>query len=194
METVCSDSLLLPRTRRGCRGLVCQHWTVLRITVSNFGSNVSFISLPSFQNVTIFLKGFPPSIRPVMIWASELLLWLLIRPTVHTSLTMTRCSVWTWCFLLCRGFVRLRDQVYLIEPLADAETGQEEALSDEGLHAVYNYKHLRRKRSSCSHGNTTTFYDHGARPSGLFQFSRLVKMHTAWAHADFYHADFNANV
>ncbi|XP_028279254.1 disintegrin and metalloproteinase domain-containing protein 8a [Parambassis ranga] len=79
-----------------------------------------------------------------------------------------------------QGFVRLRDQVYLIEPLANAETGQEEddkrtseALSDEGLHAVYNYKHLRRKRSSCSHGNTTTFYDHGARPSGLFQFSKL---------------------
>uniref|UniRef100_A0A667X2P5 ADAM metallopeptidase domain 8a n=1 Tax=Myripristis murdjan TaxID=586833 RepID=A0A667X2P5_9TELE len=53
------------------------------------------------------------------------------------------------------GFVRLQDQVYLIEPLA------------EGLHAVYNYKHLRRKRSSCSQGNTTTFYDHGSRPSGL---------------------------
>uniref|UniRef100_G3NUD7 ADAM metallopeptidase domain 8a n=1 Tax=Gasterosteus aculeatus aculeatus TaxID=481459 RepID=G3NUD7_GASAC len=66
-----------------------------------------------------------------------------------------------------KGFVRLRDQMYLLEPLA--------ALSDEGLHAVYNYKHLRRKRSSCSHGNTTTFYDHGAHPSGLFQLGSLVK-------------------
>ncbi|XP_075933450.1 disintegrin and metalloproteinase domain-containing protein 8a [Anarhichas minor] len=78
-----------------------------------------------------------------------------------------------------KGFVRLRDQMYLLEPLAGAEAGQQgdrpssRAHSDKGLHAVYNYKHLRRKRSSCSHGNTTTFYDHGARPSGLFQLSSL---------------------
>ncbi|XP_074502550.1 disintegrin and metalloproteinase domain-containing protein 8a [Sebastes fasciatus] len=78
-----------------------------------------------------------------------------------------------------KGFVRLQDQMYLIEPLAGTEAGQQddiqssEAHSAEGLHAVYNYKHLRRKRSSCSHGNTTTFYDHGARPSGLFQLGSL---------------------
>ncbi|XP_041803469.1 disintegrin and metalloproteinase domain-containing protein 8a [Chelmon rostratus] len=78
-----------------------------------------------------------------------------------------------------KGFVQLLDQVYLIEPLASAEAGQQddrqssEAHSAEGLHAVYNYRHLRRKRSSCSHGNTTTFYDHGARPSGLFQLGSL---------------------
>ncbi|GAA6213849.1 disintegrin and metalloproteinase domain-containing protein 8-like [Lates japonicus] len=78
-----------------------------------------------------------------------------------------------------KGLVLLQDQMYLIEPLGGAEAGQQdnrqssEAHSDEGLHAVYNYKHLRRKRSSCSHGNTTTFYDHGARPSGLFQLSSL---------------------
>ncbi|KAM8859532.1 disintegrin and metalloproteinase domain-containing protein 8a [Spinachia spinachia] len=77
------------------------------------------------------------------------------------------------------GFVRLWDQVYLLEPLGGTEAGQHDdrhssgAHSDEGLHAVYNYKHLRRKRSSCSHGNTTTFYDHGARPSGLFQLGSL---------------------
>uniref|UniRef100_A0A3B4YCJ2 ADAM metallopeptidase domain 8a n=1 Tax=Seriola lalandi dorsalis TaxID=1841481 RepID=A0A3B4YCJ2_SERLL len=70
-----------------------------------------------------------------------------------------------------KGFVRLQGQIYLIEPLSS------EAHSGEGLHAVYNYQHLRRKRSSCSHGNTTTFYDHGARPSGLFQLSSLVKTH-----------------
>ncbi|XP_077352304.1 disintegrin and metalloproteinase domain-containing protein 8a [Festucalex cinctus] len=69
-----------------------------------------------------------------------------------------------------KGFVRLRDQTYLIEPMASQ---QAEVHSDEGLHAVYNYKHLRRKRSSCSHGNTTMYYDHGARPSGLFQLSSL---------------------
>nr|XP_046258531.1 disintegrin and metalloproteinase domain-containing protein 8a [Scatophagus argus] len=78
-----------------------------------------------------------------------------------------------------KGFVRLQDQMYLIEPLASAKAGQREdiqsseAHSDEGVHAVYNYKHLRRKRSSCSHGNTTTFYDHGARPSGLFLLGAL---------------------
>ncbi|XP_070834513.1 disintegrin and metalloproteinase domain-containing protein 8a [Chaetodon trifascialis] len=78
-----------------------------------------------------------------------------------------------------KGVVQLQDQVYLIEPLASSEAGQQddrqgsEAHSAEGLHAVYNYRHLRRKRSSCSHGNTTTFYDHGARPSGLFQLGSL---------------------
>lgn len=71
--------------------------------------------------------------------------------------------------------------MYLIEPLASEEAemldnrGNPKAHRDEGPHAVYNYKHLRRKRSSCSHGNTTTFYDHGARPSGLFQLGSLVK-------------------
>ncbi|XP_003964201.3 disintegrin and metalloproteinase domain-containing protein 8a [Takifugu rubripes] len=78
-----------------------------------------------------------------------------------------------------KGFVRIQDQVYLIEPLADAEADVQgakhssEMPSDGGLHAVYNYKHLRRKRSSCSHGNGTTFYDHGAHPSALFQLSSL---------------------
>ncbi|XP_074532604.1 disintegrin and metalloproteinase domain-containing protein 8a [Halichoeres trimaculatus] len=74
-----------------------------------------------------------------------------------------------------KGFVRLQDQTYLIEPLSGAEAGQQDAegQSDKGLHAVYNHKHLRIKRSSCSHGNTTTFYDHGARSSGLFKLSGL---------------------
>ncbi|XP_042289065.1 disintegrin and metalloproteinase domain-containing protein 8a [Thunnus maccoyii] len=78
-----------------------------------------------------------------------------------------------------KGFVHLQDEMYLIEPLDSAGAGQKAsrqssgAHSEESLHAVYNYKHLRRKRSSCSHGNTTTFYDHGARPSGLFQLSSL---------------------
>ncbi|XP_072293109.1 disintegrin and metalloproteinase domain-containing protein 8a [Eucyclogobius newberryi] len=69
------------------------------------------------------------------------------------------------------GFVRLQDQTYLIEPLAEGK--QHLPQSEEGLHAVYNYKHLRTKRSTCSHGNTTTFYDHGGRPSGLFQLGSL---------------------
>ncbi|XP_053291901.1 disintegrin and metalloproteinase domain-containing protein 8a [Pleuronectes platessa] len=78
-----------------------------------------------------------------------------------------------------KGFVLLQDQMYLIEPLAGPEAGQRddrhgsETNLDEGLHAVYNYRHLRRKRSSCSHGNTTTYYDHGASPSGLFQLGSL---------------------
>uniref|UniRef100_A0A3B4BHW5 Uncharacterized protein n=1 Tax=Periophthalmus magnuspinnatus TaxID=409849 RepID=A0A3B4BHW5_9GOBI len=70
------------------------------------------------------------------------------------------------------GFVRLQDQTYLIEPLAketQRDSKSSMSQSEEGLHAVYNYKHLRTKRSTCSHGNTTTFYDHGGRPSGLFQ-------------------------
>ncbi|XP_019726168.1 disintegrin and metalloproteinase domain-containing protein 8a isoform X1 [Hippocampus comes] len=69
-----------------------------------------------------------------------------------------------------KGFVHFQDETYLIEPLASQ---QAEVHSDEGLHAIYNYKHLRRKRSSCSHGNTTMYYDHIARPSGLLQLSSL---------------------
>lgn len=80
-------------------------------------------------------------------------------------------------FLSYRGFVYVQDQTYLIEPLAELGQ-QDEAHSDEDLHAVYNYNHLRKKRSSCSHGNTTTFYDHGARSSGMFQLSSLVKTHS----------------
>ncbi|XP_034753833.1 disintegrin and metalloproteinase domain-containing protein 8a [Etheostoma cragini] len=78
-----------------------------------------------------------------------------------------------------KGFVRHQDQMYLIEPLAGAEAGKQNdgqisvVNGDEVLHAVYNYKHLRRKRSSCSHGNTTTYYDHGSRPYGLFQLGSL---------------------
>uniref|UniRef100_H3DGJ5 ADAM metallopeptidase domain 8a n=1 Tax=Tetraodon nigroviridis TaxID=99883 RepID=H3DGJ5_TETNG len=67
-----------------------------------------------------------------------------------------------------RGFVHVHGQIYLIEPLAEAET-------DGGLHAVYNYKHLRRKRSSCSHGNQTSYYDHVPGPSGLFQLASLKR-------------------
>uniref|UniRef100_A0A3B4BF80 Uncharacterized protein n=1 Tax=Periophthalmus magnuspinnatus TaxID=409849 RepID=A0A3B4BF80_9GOBI len=77
------------------------------------------------------------------------------------------------------GFVRLQDQTYLIEPL-----------SEEGLHAVYNYKHLRTKRSTCSHGNTTTFYDHGGRPSGLFQLGSLVWTHIVIPSFNFPHISF----
>lgn len=90
-----------------------------------------------------------------------------------------------------RGFVRIQDQVYLIEPLADAEADVQgakhssEMPSDGGLHAVYNYKHLRRKRSSCSHGNGTTFYDHGARPSALFKLSSLVIIREHWSRQTF---------
>ncbi|KAK2824234.1 hypothetical protein Q5P01_021409 [Channa striata] len=76
-----------------------------------------------------------------------------------------------------KGFVHVRDQTYLIEPLSEAgeqdDRQSSHAHSDEGLHAVYSYNHLRKKRSSCSHGNMTTFYDHGARPSGLFQLGSL---------------------
>lgn len=75
--------------------------------------------------------------------------------------------------------MHVHNQTYLIEPLAEAgqqnDTQSSEAHSDRDLHAVYNYNHLRKKRSSCSHGNVTTFYDHGARPSGLFQLGSLVK-------------------
>ncbi|XP_042363925.1 zinc metalloproteinase-disintegrin-like 2d isoform X2 [Plectropomus leopardus] len=62
------------------------------------------------------------------------------------------------------GFVRTRQQVYLIEPL-----GQ----SDDGDHAVYRREHLKISSSlGCgSSSNTTTLYDQEQTPrlSGLFR-------------------------
>uniref|UniRef100_UPI003AACAE1B zinc metalloproteinase-disintegrin-like atrase-A n=1 Tax=Centroberyx gerrardi TaxID=166262 RepID=UPI003AACAE1B len=62
------------------------------------------------------------------------------------------------------GFVRARQQVYLIEPLGDSEDGE---------HAVYRQERLRVSgRSACgSSSNTSTLYDQdrGPRLSGLFK-------------------------
>lgn len=49
-----------------------------------------------------------------------------------------------------RGFVRLKKQVYLIEPLTN---------HTDGDHALYKHQHLRWKRSSCGEPKTT-IYDH----------------------------------
>ncbi|CAL1578066.1 unnamed protein product [Knipowitschia caucasica] len=86
--------------------------------------------------------------------------------TADSSVSVSLCSG-------INGFVRLQDQTYLIEPLTNWDNGPTSSQTDEGLHAVYNYKHLRTKRGTCSHGNTTTFYDHGGQPSGLFQLGSL---------------------
>lgn len=81
-----------------------------------------------------------------------------------------------------QGFVHVAQHSYLIEPLGDITTGRnaegeephdkEEVLHEkgEGPHAVYKQEHLRRKRSSCSHDNSTV-YDHGSRPSGMYHYS-----------------------
>ncbi|XP_016142842.1 disintegrin and metalloproteinase domain-containing protein 8-like [Sinocyclocheilus grahami] len=49
-----------------------------------------------------------------------------------------------------RGFVRVKQQVYLIEPLTN---------HSDGDHALYKHEHLRWKRSSCGEPSTT-IYDH----------------------------------
>ncbi|XP_062330034.1 zinc metalloproteinase-disintegrin-like 4a isoform X1 [Osmerus eperlanus] len=49
------------------------------------------------------------------------------------------------------GSVRLRQQVYLIEPLEH---------SADGDHALYKQEHLQTNSSSCGLINSTTFYDH----------------------------------
>ena len=74
--------------------------------------------------------------------------------------------------------MRIEDQSYLIEPLAEeGETDQQEGTGEgEGLHAVYNSRHLRRKRSSCGHDNEETVFDHGSIPSGLFRLSKPVHL------------------
>ncbi|XP_010868503.2 disintegrin and metalloproteinase domain-containing protein 8a [Esox lucius] len=82
-----------------------------------------------------------------------------IEDVEDSSVSLSLCSG-------MRGFLRVEEKVFLIEPLE--VTGIEE----EGLVAVYRQEHLRRKRSSCSSGNDTV-YDHG--PSGLFQHSSLKR-------------------
>lgn len=65
---------------------------------------------------------------------------------------------------MCSGFLRARQQVYLIEPL-----GQ----TDDGDHAVYRQEHLKISgRPSCgSSSNTTLLYDQdqGPQVAGLFR-------------------------
>jgi len=53
-------------------------------------------------------------------------------------------------FSVRRGFVRVKKQVYLIEPLTN---------HTDGDHALYKHQHLRWKRSSCGEPNTS-IYDH----------------------------------
>ncbi|XP_056326739.1 disintegrin and metalloproteinase domain-containing protein 8a [Danio aesculapii] len=57
------------------------------------------------------------------------------------------------------GFLRVNDQVYLIEPL-------EESL--DGDHAVYKQEHLRTKRGAYGYINDTV-YDLGPKSSGLYK-------------------------
>lgn len=65
---------------------------------------------------------------------------------------------------MCSGFLRARQQVYLIEPL-----GQ----TDDGDHAVYSQEHLKISgRPSCGYSsNTTLLYDQdqGPQVAGLFR-------------------------
>ncbi|KAI3365060.1 hypothetical protein L3Q82_010171 [Scortum barcoo] len=60
------------------------------------------------------------------------------------------------------GFVRARQQVYLIEPLGQTEDGE---------HAVYRREHLKTSgRPGCgSSSNTSTLYDKDQVPGGLFR-------------------------
>ncbi|XP_051273653.1 zinc metalloproteinase-disintegrin-like 2d [Dicentrarchus labrax] len=70
------------------------------------------------------------------------------------------------------GFVRARQQLYLIEPLGQSEDDD---------HAVYRQEHLKFNSRPGSSSNTTISYDRdqdqGPRPAGLFR-SRLWKSKT----------------
>lgn len=61
-----------------------------------------------------------------------------------------------------RGFVRVKQQVYLIEPLAN---------HSDGDHALYKHQHLRRRRSSAGEPKTM-FYDHEPQVSAALKSSR----------------------
>ncbi|XP_048026755.1 disintegrin and metalloproteinase domain-containing protein 8 [Megalobrama amblycephala] len=66
-----------------------------------------------------------------------------IQDLEDSSVSVTICSG-------IRGFVRLKKQVYLIEPLTN---------HTDGDHALYKHQHLRWKRSSCGEPKPT-IYDH----------------------------------
>uniref|UniRef100_A0A672KVL3 ADAM metallopeptidase domain 8b n=1 Tax=Sinocyclocheilus grahami TaxID=75366 RepID=A0A672KVL3_SINGR len=63
-----------------------------------------------------------------------------------------------------RGFVRVKQQVYLIEPLTN---------HSDGDHALYKHEHLRWKRSSCGEPSTT-IYDHEPPVAVPLKSSRSV--------------------
>uniref|UniRef100_H3AQK7 ADAM metallopeptidase domain 8 n=1 Tax=Latimeria chalumnae TaxID=7897 RepID=H3AQK7_LATCH len=57
-----------------------------------------------------------------------------------------------------RGFLQVKEQVYLIEPLEGSE---------DGKHAVYRAEHLRAKQATCGVSNET-LYDYGPKMAALF--------------------------
>ncbi|KAL1264011.1 hypothetical protein QQF64_004366 [Cirrhinus molitorella] len=63
-----------------------------------------------------------------------------------------------------RGFVRVKQQVYLIEPLTNHTDGE---------HALYKHEHLRLKRSSCGEPSTT-IYDHEPPVAAPLKSSRWI--------------------
>ncbi|XP_051770962.1 disintegrin and metalloproteinase domain-containing protein 8 [Ctenopharyngodon idella] len=84
-----------------------------------------------------------------------------IQDLEDSSVSVTICSG-------IRGFVRLKNQVYLIEPLTN---------HTDGDHALYKHQHLRWKRSSCGEPETTV-YDHEP-PVALPLKSRGWKMESS---------------
>ncbi|XP_051529686.1 zinc metalloproteinase-disintegrin-like 8 isoform X2 [Myxocyprinus asiaticus] len=70
------------------------------------------------------------------------------------------------CFGI-RGFVRVKQEVYLIEPLTN---------HSDGDHVIYKQEHLRRKRNS--HGEShTTIYDHEPPVAAPLKFSSRTLKH-----------------
>ncbi|KAL4639998.1 zinc metalloproteinase-disintegrin-like ohanin isoform X2 [Arapaima gigas] len=60
-----------------------------------------------------------------------------------------------------RGFMRAKQSVYLIEPLAGSANGD---------HAIYRPENLRSRRATCGNDNDT-YYDHEPRVSEVFKSS-----------------------
>lgn len=95
---------------------------------------------------------------------------------IYAVLLQNICSkaFYLLVFCVCSGFVRVRQQVYLIEPLGRSEDGD---------HAVYRQEHLNISGSPrCgSPPDTTTPYDQdhdqdqGPRLAGLFRSRSWVR-------------------
>lgn len=72
--------------------------------------------------------------------------------------TISICTVYIY-HIFCSGFVRTRQQVYLIEPLAQSEVGD---------HAVYRREHLKTSGSTMLYDQDHV-QDQGPRVAGLFR-------------------------
>uniref|UniRef100_A0A672PVE4 ADAM metallopeptidase domain 8b n=1 Tax=Sinocyclocheilus grahami TaxID=75366 RepID=A0A672PVE4_SINGR len=107
----------------------------------------------------LFFNSVPEHYNPNLLWCDNCYYHGHIQDLEDSSVSVGICSG-------IRGFVRVKQQVYLIEPLTN---------HSDGDHALYKHEHLRWKRSSCGEPSTT-IYDHEQPKTKSFHTRRYVEL------------------